>query len=189
GAAVVPEGKELSLIFVERTGKAFQLGITDQGQLRSQPKPISIVGLQNCTSLAWFDGKMWAADSGALIPFEPNPAGAWKKGSPQIECEGEVFIHSDGKRLVLSDMASGTVRVFESHQGNIAQTASYQELKSPSHIAIAGDRIVVYEAGLQRLVKLEFVATPSKPPTPTIVTSAKSYLDSNLVHKDEDFQN
>ncbi|MEQ8786124.1 MAG: FlgD immunoglobulin-like domain containing protein [Pirellulaceae bacterium] len=186
GAAVVPEGKSRSLLVVERNGRAFQLGITDRGQLRSQPTPVTIATLKNCTSLAWFDGRLLAADDGAVIVLEPEGDRAWKEVSRLAKYDGDAFLHSDGDRLVVSDTAGGTVTVFDALGSLLAQR---RELKAPTHVAIAGDRVVVYESGRQRLLKLEVSAERNDGRKPSVPLSSKFELVADSPHTEVDFQN
>ncbi|MCA9246605.1 MAG: hypothetical protein KDA42_05800, partial [Planctomycetales bacterium] len=97
--------------------------------------------------------------------------------------EGDTFIHSDGHRLVVSDANAGTVSVFNSLD---SEPAKYQGLNSPSHVAIAGDRVIVYEAGRQRLVKLSLAAKVTAPGPSVTPAAAGEPIESP--HTDVDFQ-
>lgn len=153
GAAAFPvTAGRLRMIVVERNGEAFELGISPEGHLASHVVPVMIPGLNRCTSLAWFDGRLLAADSGEIIVFDRTENGGWKEVSRLTEFGDEVYIHSDGQRLAVSDTVAGTVHLFGSLENKVA---SYGELNKPSHIAVSGDRLAVYDAGNQRLVKLE----------------------------------
>ncbi|MCA9146525.1 MAG: hypothetical protein KDB05_27280, partial [Planctomycetales bacterium] len=185
GAALVPDGQSVALLVAERNGKAFQLGITSNGEPRSQPMAVTIPGLKNCTSLAWFDGHLLAADSGAVIIFEPDGERSWKESSRLTTHEGDAFIHSDGRRLVVSDSAAGTITVFDSLSSK--QTV-FDGLKSPSHVAISGDRVVVYEAGRQRLVKLELVHSRVDESRSDSLTVSEKPSYGDRPHSDADFQ-
>ncbi len=161
GAAVVPDGNGLTLIAVERGGQAFELGINEAGQLRSAPKPVTLPGLQDCTSLAWFDGHLIAADGGELVAFQRDGDGNWKETSRRADFGAEIYVHGDGARLAVSDTENGTVHLFDS-LGNPLATRS--GLQAPRHLAVSGDRLAVFEAGRQRLVKLELSADEKPAP-------------------------
>ncbi len=160
GAAAVPDGDRLQMIIADRTGSAFSFGISADGRQTSPPAPVTIPGIENCTSLAWFDGHLLAAASGAVIAFQPDGPRAWKASSRLIEPGGDVFIHSDGKRLAVSDPSRGAVHLFDSLS---AKPATFEGLHSPARVAVSGNRVAVYEAGKQRLVKLELAASDPAP--------------------------
>ncbi len=188
GAAAVPQGSGLALVVVEQNGKAFEIGITADGQQRLPPVPVTIPGLKNCTSLAWFDDRLFAADSGAVIAYQRDGERGWKEVSRLAQYDGDVFIHSDGKRLAVSDSAGGTVRLFDS---TTSEVAKFDRLASPAHVAVSGDRVVVYEAAGQRLVKLELVGRIANPSVQmTEKTDGLAIRPTSEIHKhtEADFQ-
>lgn len=184
GAAAFSDGKGLRMIVVERGGKAFELGITMGGQIASNPQAATIPGLKNCTSLAWFSDRLIAADSGAVIAFERSGDRAWKESARIADFGGDVYVHSDGKRLAVSDPAHGAVHLYESMSTKLA---SYNALTSPAQVAVSDDRVVVYESGQQRLVKLELnnstKVTAGLQAQPAPATKVKT-----AAHDEADFQ-
>lgn len=183
GAAAFPDGKGLRMVVVERGGTAFEFGITADGRLTSPPQAVVLPGANNCTSLAWFDGRLLAANSGELLAFERDGQRGWKEAASAGEFGGDVFIHADGQRLAISDSAGGVVQLFESLTG---PTATYKGLKQPSHVAVCGDRVVVHEAGMQRLVKLELA--PARPLTGPVAKTLTAPQGKPVPHADADFR-
>ncbi len=163
GAAAVPVEDKFELVFVERGGKAYSLGVNADGQRLGQVASCDLPGLKDCTSLAWFDGKLLAADSGALIAFERNGEKAWKEVDRITGFGGEIHIGSDGSNLVVTDKEKGTVTVSDKWKSRSAKDI---KMEAPTHVAISGSRVVVFESGKQRLVKFELKA--GAPDTPGV---------------------
>lgn len=171
GAAAVVEGGKRRIFAVTREGMAFELGVSADGQLAGQPRAIRLPGLKDCTSLAWFEGRLLAADRGELVSFVRKGEDDWKEEPRRGGFGGgEIFVHSDGKRLVVSDEAAGKVLLFDSLG---ATPVVYEGLDSPGPVAVAGDRVAVYEEGRQRLVKLLHVEAPETPRTWTMMPAPK----------------
>ena len=152
GAAMI--GKRM--IVTTPSGAGNELPITDDGHLAGKPTPITLPGLKNCTSLASFEDKLLAADTDAIVVFESS----LKEVKRITKHRGVIFIHSDGHKLAVSDPAQGAVHIYDSLE---SPPVSYTGLDTPAHIAIAGSRVVVFEMGKQRLVKLEFETPVSAP--------------------------
>lgn len=186
GAAAIPGDRGLSLLVVDRDGNAFQLGITASGEPRGKPSAVNLPGLEDCTSLAWLDGQLLAGTKQGVIVFQREVEG-WKQTQRLCENDGRVFVQSDGKRLVVSSPAKGVVTVFDSLKNRIAE---YNELQCPEHVAISGDRLVVYEAGKQRIVKLEVVQSdrPIPDKLPAVRTLEAESVKSEELHAEVDFQ-
>ncbi len=167
GATAFPDSPgNLVLIATDPAGTAIELRISPIGQLTGQPKPTTLPGLETCTSLAWFENHLIAADQGQLVLFNRCDNGDWVETARIGEPGGECYIHSDGDRLVVSDTKTGAVEVYSSLAERIAD---YARLDRPTHVAIAGDRVVVFEAGRQRLVRLELTDSVERPRRRTIV--------------------
>jgi outer membrane protein assembly factor BamB len=143
-----------TLLVTRPNGAAFEIPVNETGQQTGPPKPVTLPGLNGCTSLAWFENKLLAADADAIVVFERG----WKEVRRVTRHGGGVSLHSDGKKLVVSDPNAGSVSVYDSLD---AAPVSYSGLHSPAHVAIQGARVIVHEAGRQRLVKLELGATPA----------------------------
>ncbi|MEO8493776.1 MAG: FlgD immunoglobulin-like domain containing protein [Planctomycetota bacterium] len=183
GATVVPDSSGLSLLVTERDGKPFQIGISAEGQQRSKPAAVTIPGLTDCTSLAWFDGRLYAANAGHVIAYQRDGESGWKEASRLAKYEGNAYLHSDGKRLAICDTAGGTLHLFDSATSKVA---SFKGLQSPTHVAVSGDRVVVYEVGRQRLVKL---VLDSGRPIDRVVAKPAPQSDGKIAKHDEaDFQ-
>ncbi|TWU01648.1 hypothetical protein [Neorhodopirellula pilleata] len=184
GAAAISKDNGLSLVVVQRNGNALEIGITEDGRLRSTPKNVAIEDLNNCTSLAWLDSRLYAADDGEVVAYERADESSWKVVSRVAKYDGETYIHSDGARLVVSDSAGGAVRVFDS---SLSEVAKFVDLETPTHVAISGDRLVVYEAGRQRLLKLELAQRTDDALMPS-VKQFTSLESQHQHHLETDFQ-
>jgi sugar lactone lactonase YvrE len=153
GAAAFPDaGGRLIKIVTERNGKAIEFPVSPAGRMAGPVRSSTIPGLTDCTSLAWFDGKLLAADGGDVIVFERTASQDWHEVSRLRAFGDEVYIHSDGRRLAVSDTENNRLDLYDSLG---TKAASYGDLNKPQHVAVSGDRVVVYDAGNQRLVKLE----------------------------------
>lgn len=179
GAAAFPEENgRLRMVVVERNGKAYELGISADGQLASLPVPTTLPGLDNCTSLAWLDGQLLAADSGEIIVFDRTEDGDWRASSELRGFGSELYIHSDGERLAVSDTENCKVHLYDSLKTKVA---TYAALNRPTHIAVSGDQVAVYDAGNQRLVKLELspgAAAPDRFAKPVPLTASTPFSHS-----------
>ena len=156
-----PQGR-LRLLVTPPDGDAVEFPLSESGDIGSEPTAVKLPGLQHCTSLAWFAGHLLAADQGKIAVFRPAEQG-WEYVR-QLDGFGPgIFIHSDGSRLVVSDADRGMVELFDSLD-NAAAVARYEGLVQPQAVAIAGPRVVVHEAGRQRLVKLRHDAAAAAVP-------------------------
>jgi hypothetical protein len=145
-----------TMIVTTPHGVAFEIPVNEGGQQSGNPKSIRLPGLKSCTSLAWFQNKLLAADAEAIVVFERDG----KEVKRLTRHGGAVYLHSDGKKLVVSDPKAGAVFVYDSLDGT---PLSFPGLESPAHVAIEGSRVIVHEMGRQRLVKLELAGTPAAP--------------------------
>lgn len=185
GAAAVTEGDSRRLVFATHSGRAFMLGIGADGQLAGKPASITLPGLTGCTSLAWCAGRLHAAVPGAVIAYAPSAGNAWSEISRETKWgSGDLHIHSDGQRLAVSDKDGGQLRLFDA---DLTPLAVYSGLLAPGVVAVSGDRVAVYEAGRQRLVRLEFQSAPSSPstvvaqPLPSVQSRPTAHLDADFL--------
>lgn len=184
GAAAIPHDNGFSLLVVQQGGQAIEVGLTADGRQRSKPKPVVIEGLKHCTSLAWFDDRLIVADGGAVIAYQRDGDQRWTEASRIAEYEAEAYVHSDGRRLAVCDSAGGTLRLFDA---GLTEVAIQNRLGSPTHVAVSGDRVVVYEAGRQRLVKLQLAEQTADPTIPHAQARTIQPAETQL-HTDADFQ-
>jgi hypothetical protein len=159
-----------NMIVTTPGGQGFRLPISPEGHLTGQPQPVKLPGLTNGTSLAWFQDHLLVGDTDAIVVLDRD----LKEVKRLTQHGGSVYVHSDGRRLVVSDPMSGAVHVYDSLN---APPVSFTGLDSPAHIAIAGSRVVVNEAGKQRLVKLEL---ESPAPAPRILSSGAGGIPFEL---------
>lgn len=156
-----PQG-QLRLLVTEPNGKAMEFTLSDSGHIGDKPAAVTLPGLRQCTSLAWFADHLLAADRGAILVFRQSDQG-WEPVKRMGGFDGEVFVHSDGDHFAVSDAEKGKVELFDSLEKD-AVVAGYEGLVGPKMVAVSGERVVFYEAGKQRLVKLRRrgIASPSK---------------------------
>ena len=83
GAALIAEEDGRHRMIVARTdGSAAEFRVSSNGQISQSPlSTTTLPGLTNCTSLAWFDGYLIAADRGQLVVFEPTEDSGWKEST------------------------------------------------------------------------------------------------------------
>lgn len=185
GTAAVPLKSGYDLVAVERGGKAFQTGLTNDGSLRSNPITITLPGLSNCTSLAWFQNHLIAADSGALIGFQRDDEQKWKEVFRRDDFGGgDIYIHSDESQFVVSETQKGILYFFSSLH---AEPVRFEGLKQPFHVAISGNRCVVYESGNQRIVKLERLENKGEDISLKAVQLSKTAEEPHR-HRESEFQ-
>lgn len=184
GAAAVIDGGKHTLVVATREGAAFELGISPDGNLASLPKPLKLAGLNACTSLAFFQGRLLAADSGRVIAYERDGERGWKESLRLGDFGGgEIFIHSDGVRLGVSDTMAGKVHLYDSLSTKLA---TYGDLLSPGSVAVSGDRVAVYESGRQRVIKLEYASVRKVAhsfavlPAPAPPTAASKHTEADF---------
>jgi sugar lactone lactonase YvrE len=154
GSAAFTNSKgQLRMLVTGPDGKAMDFSISENGDIGDRPDEVQLPGLTRCSSLAWFDGHIVATDRGALVILRETVQGVWETAKRLEGFGEEIFVHSDGTSLVVSDARSGRVSLYNALDPG-ATIASYDGLDWPEKVAVSGDRIVVYEAGKQRLVKL-----------------------------------
>ena len=166
------QGKR-QLLVTDPTGKATVYTLLESGQISEDPVgTTNLPGLQHCTSLAWLEGHLLAADRGALVVFSQTAAG-WEEKTRHPGYAAGGYVQSDGQRIVVSDVGEGRVQLFDSLDLS-KPIATLAGLSTPTHVAVSGDRVVVYESGKQRLLKLEFgsLAPPQASPTVKSITVA-----------------
>ncbi|MFT5469510.1 MAG: sugar lactone lactonase YvrE [Verrucomicrobiales bacterium] len=154
---------QLRLLATEPDGKAMEFSLSADGHIGDNAAAVTLPGLESCTSLAWFAEHLLAADRGAVVVLRQSENG-WQEVKRIDGFGDEIFIHSDGKRFVVSDAANGRVQLFDSLEKE-AVLASFESLVEPKMVAVSGDRVIVLEAGKQRLVKLQLGSGGVSPPS------------------------
>ncbi|MFT5127348.1 MAG: hypothetical protein ACI8W8_000951 [Rhodothermales bacterium] len=115
-------------------------------------EPLDVPPVPGCTSLAWIGGKLHTAT--------------------------DRYIHSDGIRLATA-WPDGRVTL---HDADGAEIARYEGLDAPTHIAVAGDRVAVYESGTQRIVKLQLGVAESAKPARLVLPAAEfAFSDADFL--------
>ncbi|UUO04656.1 hypothetical protein M4951_14790 [Blastopirellula sp. J2-11] len=175
GAAVIPTEKgELRMIVVKSNGAGYQIPLQSQGRLAGAPQPIQLDRLRGCTSLAYAQGKLYAASEGQVVAFAQNGDQPWQEverwnrpaGTSTQPFGDTISIQSDGTQLAVSDTQRHRVLLLDpaSHRvidqfGQLDQAGkSLDTLDSPTHVAVQGNRVVVYDSANQRIVRLEQLA-------------------------------
>lgn len=174
---------QLRLLVTSVDGKAMDFGLSESGHIGDNPTSVSLPGLKQCTSLAWFDGHVVAADGGVIRVFQQAQDG-WRETrtrsltlraeqqgqqgdrAAKLDSESQAtiaFVHSDGQRLAVTDSSNGQVHLYDSSKSD--PIATYDGLIQPTHVAVSDNRVIVYEAGRQRLVKLEISSNGSQSPS------------------------
>ncbi|EAQ81697.1 FlgD immunoglobulin-like domain containing protein [Blastopirellula marina] len=201
GAAVIPAEKgQLRMIVVKPDGAGYQIPLQSQGRLAGAPQPIQLGKLSNCTSLAYAQGKLFAASEGQVIAFAQNGDQPWQEierwnqpaGNSTQPFGDTISIHSDGTQLAVSDTQRHRVLLLDpsSHRvigqfGQLDQAGgSLETLHAPTHIAVQGNRVVVYDSANQRIVRLEQV---SKFPTQSAAARVTLSPPSQTSFAESDF--
>ena len=155
-ALVVEEDGRYRMVVARADGSAAEFQVSSAGQISKSPlSTTTLPGLTNCTSLAWFDGYLIAADSGQLVVFERTEGGPWKVFTRMTEFGEETWVHSDGKRMIVADTTNGNVHVYDSLGTRIA---TREGLAEPRQVAVSGNRAIVLETGQQLLAKFELTS-------------------------------
>ena len=167
-ALIVEEDGRIRMIVARADGSAAEFPVSSAGQISKSPlSTTTIPGLNKCTSLAWFDGHLIAADSGRLVLFERNEDGGWKESSRMTHFGEETWVHSDGKSLIVADTTNGAVHIYDSLGSRIA---TRDGLAEPRQVAVSGNRAIVLENGRQRLVKFELMSeSPDSSSAPKVM--------------------
>ena len=79
-----------TMIVTTPNGAAFEIPVNERGQQNGPPKSITLPGLKACTSLAWFEDKLLAADADAIVVFERG----WKEVKRLTQHGGKGGIES-----------------------------------------------------------------------------------------------
>ncbi len=158
------EGK-LRLLVTQPDGNALDFPLSENGDIGANPMKVRIPNLTTCRSLAWFDGRLVAGDSSVKIYEQTGKGWVEKSGFGET---GQVYVHSDGKRLVVSKPKTGEIQLLDKDKKDWL----YRGMDQPTHVAVSGDRVVVYESGQQRLVKLQLEET-KQPKTKPIRQGAR----------------
>jgi len=171
GAALIStsDGKQY-LVVVASQGSGYEIAINRQGRPAGTPREIDFAGMRDGTSLAYVQGKLLAACGSEVVEFTRSAAGDWEEQARWNRCQGDsaapfgdtIHIHSDGTQLVIADtrrhrllLVDPETRTLLAQFGKTDQAgAAIDTLDSPTHIAVSGNRAVVYDAGNDRIVKL-----------------------------------
>lgn len=146
---------QLRLLVTPPDGDAMEFALSESGDIGDKPTAVALPGLRQCTSLAWFDGYLIAADGGRLVVLERTEDGGWKEFTRIAEFGEETWVHSDGKRLIVADTTNGKVHVYDSLGSRIA---TREGLAEPRQVAVSGNRAIVLEAGRQLLARFELTS-------------------------------
>lgn len=165
-------GSSAFVIGADGKGNAFNIG--DDGSYRGEAGPVELKGAPGpggYASLAMKNADtLLAAAGGAVMEFARDGAN-WREsrrwnswgGGDDKRFGARVFMAADSGRLWVSDTERHRVLVFDLASGrevarfgrSDARGADLASLDGPGVLAARGPRGVVYDAGNQRLVKLE----------------------------------
>ncbi len=176
GSAVWRDKDHLVLMAIEPTGKAYGFHIESDGRYRGDVGEISLktaTPVKVWTALAMRDPEtLLASGDGAVIEFAREGGGwqerkrwnSWGMGADE-HFGGRIHLSCDGTTLAVADGARQRVLCFvpsggrpRAVFGRIDSIATdLAGMDSPATVAVRGHRVVVYDAGNQRLMKLELV--------------------------------
>ncbi len=175
-SAVVEINKERTLVVVDAEGRGLSYSVGWDGRPTGKPGvPVTLQAttpIKTLTSLAALDsGKLAAAADGQIIEFSKNGDSwtetrrwrSWGKGD-ESHFGDEITLTTSSNRIWVSDTKRHRVLGFDftgklfSAFGRLDKPGSgLDALNAPTTLAASGDRVVVYDSGNQRLVKLERV--------------------------------
>ena len=184
-ALIVEEDGRMRMIVARADGSAAEFQVSSAGQISKSPLSTTILSnLKNCTSLAWFDDHLIAADSGQLVLFERNETGGWKESSRMTHFGEETWVHSDGKSLIVADTKNGKIHLYDSLDTRIA---SREGLAEPRQVAVSGNRAIVLETGRQRLAKFELTSESADPSVSPKVVKIEGSPNPDFTPSEADF--
>ena len=174
GSAVWRDKDRWVLMAIEPGGKAFGFHIESDGRYRSDLGEIALktaTSVKEWTALAMQGADtLLAAGDGAVIEFGRDGAGwqerkrwsSWGTGADErfgarihLSCDGTTLAVADGarQRVLCFAPTGGRPRAVFGRLDTVANDLTGMD--SPATVAVNGQRVVVYDAGNQRLLKLE----------------------------------
>jgi hypothetical protein len=172
GAAVYPGESGWTLLTILPDGTANAFALDGEGRYRSDRPAVTLATahpVKEWTSLAVVGDALLAAGDGHLIAFARD-GGNWKEakrwnawgGAPEQKFGMRIHIGSDGKTLVVADRERHRVLGFAADGGAPAWSfgtpdkpgTDLASIDRPETVAIRNGRVVVYDAGNQRVLKL-----------------------------------
>jgi hypothetical protein len=174
GAAAVPIKGGFDLVAVTAKGEAYGAVLSSGGEFREWRPSVAIAlkqpVLNGWTAIDRLGDGLVAAVGGSVVMLERDGAGwrererwrSWGRGA-QESFGASVWIDVDGDRLWVADRENHRVVCFDAARRTVLATfgvsgtpgTDLARLSAPERLAAAAGRCVVYDAGNQRLVKLE----------------------------------
>jgi hypothetical protein len=172
GAVAIPRPGGYFLLVMMENGQTFRFTLNSEGTYQADDGEVTLQTaspIKTWTSLAWFGETLIAAGDGYVIQLKADGT-HWKEskrwnafGKKADEQFGKrIHLGTDGKTLVVADSERhqifGFVKLDEAPEwqfGTVDKAGStLQTMDHPETITIQGNRVVVYDAGNQRLLKL-----------------------------------
>ena len=157
--------------FTDAKGSTCRLQVNYEGKPEKKLGPFKMTVKTPIKKLTTFakisDDKVLAGADGFIIEFDTSNASTWNetkrwKNFSSDSFGNEIHISADKKNIWISDTERHRVLCFD-HQGKLvseygtkdAAGSDFKGLKSPTAISGNSKRVVVYDEGNQRLLKLE----------------------------------
>ncbi|MET0262970.1 MAG: hypothetical protein ABW223_08740 [Rariglobus sp.] len=176
-STVVTIDKRTTLVVVDASGRGVGYVIDANGKPSGEPTDVVLQAttpLKAVTSLASVSpGTLVVAADGQLVEFAWKDKGwretarwsQWGEGA-DARFGSKVFVTTAANRLWVSDTARHRVLGFDPAAKRLLASFGRVDvsgdtvgaLNSPSLVAVSGDRLAVYDAGNQRILRLDLVA-------------------------------
>lgn len=176
GTAVYKVDGALTMVVLLPDGKASSYTIDPEGRYRGERGAVTLATAQPVTawtSLALIGETLFAGGDGQVIAFARDGAN-WKEtarwnswgGAADEKFGARIHLGSDGKALVVADRERHRVLGFAATGGapqwsfGIVDKAGtdLQGVDHPETVSMRNGRVVVYDAGNQRVLKLRLTA-------------------------------
>jgi hypothetical protein len=175
GTAVYPGDGGWTLLTILPDGKADTFALDPEGRYRADRAPVTLATAQpvkEWTSLAMTGDTLLAGADGQVIAFARDGVN-WKEAkrwnswgaAPDQRFGARIHIGTDGRTLVVADRDRQRVLGFPAAGGAPAWSfgtpdkpgTDLASVDRPETVAIRNGRVVVHDAGNQRLLKLRLV--------------------------------
>lgn len=176
-STVVTLGKRATLVVVDAAGRGVSYGIDGNGKPSDEPTEIVLAAatpVKALTSLASLAPDMLvAAADGHVVELalkdgvwrETARWNTWGEAGGEARFGARIFVTAAANRLWVSDTERHRVLIFDPATRTMAASFGRVDeagdttgaLREPTLVASSGDRVVVYDSGNQRIMRLERV--------------------------------